>query len=127
MQSFPGAQRPQAKMSPRSSLRLFWKRRFTAGLTGFSWFDLGSAARLVWILGLSRTAEGKRPWKQGRSARLESHCVVILQDRHAYIQAHGERYISVGSRHTGSVDLVGSGRTTEGERHGTLEQRVPCR
>jgi hypothetical protein len=34
---------------------------------------------------------GKRPRKQGRSARLESHCAVRLRVRHAYIQAHGER------------------------------------
>ena len=60
MQSVPRAQRPRTKMSPRSSVRLFWRRRLTAGLSGFSGLDLGSAARLVWILGSSRTAEGKK-------------------------------------------------------------------
>jgi hypothetical protein len=49
MQSVPRAQRPQTKMSPRSSVRLFWKRRLTAGLVGFPGLDLGSEARLVWI------------------------------------------------------------------------------
>ena len=34
---------------------------------------------------------GEKGWKQGRSARLKSHCAVRLQDRHAYIQAHLER------------------------------------
>jgi hypothetical protein len=60
MQSVPQAQRPRTKMLPWSYVRLFWKGRFTAGLTGFPWFDLGSAARLVLILGSSQSAEGKK-------------------------------------------------------------------
>jgi hypothetical protein len=60
MQSVPRAQRPRIKMPPRSSVRLFWKRRLTAGLSGFPGLDLGSAAQLVWIIGSSRTAKGEK-------------------------------------------------------------------
>jgi hypothetical protein len=60
MQSVPRAQRPQTKMSPRSYVRLFWKRCLTAGHSGFPGLDLGSAAPLVWILGSLQTAEGEK-------------------------------------------------------------------
>jgi hypothetical protein len=68
------AQRPQTKMSPRSSVGLFWKRRLTAGFSGFPELDLSSAARLVWILGSSRTAEGKKALE----ARLLSLSPILL-------------------------------------------------
>jgi hypothetical protein len=61
-----------------------------AWLSCFSVLDFGSTARLVWIIGSSRIAEGKGPWKQGRSTHLESHCALRLRDRRACIQAHGE-------------------------------------
>jgi hypothetical protein len=91
MRSVPRAQRPRTKMSPRSSVLLVWKRRLTAGLTGFPW--LISAPQCDWYGFLIRRElrRGRRPWKQGRSACLKSHCAVRLRDPHAYIQAHGKR------------------------------------
>jgi hypothetical protein len=84
MQSFPRAQRPQTKMLSRSSVRLLWKRHLTAGLSAPQRDRYGLLVRCeLW--------GGERPWKEGRSARLKSHCAVRLRDRHTYIQAHGER------------------------------------
>jgi hypothetical protein len=51
MQSVPQAQSPCTK--------IFLKRRSTAGLSCFSGLDFESTERLVWIIGSSRTAEGK--------------------------------------------------------------------
>jgi hypothetical protein len=95
MQSVPQAQRPRIKMSPRSSVRLFCKRRLTAGLSGFPGLDLSSAAQPVWIIGSSQTAEGKkaleaRSLSSSRISLCRSHCAVRLRVRHNYIQAHGE-------------------------------------
>jgi hypothetical protein len=69
--SAPRAQSQQIEVSPRSSLRLLQERSFTE-VSLFSSSDFSTKLQLVWILGLSQTADGEQALEVGQSKRLTS-------------------------------------------------------